>query len=54
MEEVDQFRKLKVYRPVLREVMEQTEGAIMLSTKWVITNKGTWDKPKIKARYVGR
>ena len=51
-DELESFKRLNVYRPVLRDSMVET-GA-MISTKWVITNKGTTAEPKIKARFVGR
>lgn len=57
-EELDRFRKLGVYKKVTRQHMKEqlvTDGnAVLVDTKWVVTNKGTADKPIPKARLVAR
>ena len=50
--ELDTFAQRGVYKIVSRANMEA--GAIKLSAKWVVTNKGTEENPKPKARLVAR
>ena len=53
--EMERIKRMKVYRLVTRESMEQDEeGKKMISIKWVITNKGTEEHPIAKARLVAR
>ena len=52
--ELESFAKHKVYEVVPRSELDQNPEAIMLSTKWVVTNKGSKEKPIAKARLVAR
>ena len=51
--EIQSFKEREVYEVVSRSEAEKP-GAIKLSTKWVITNKGTKSAPVAKARLVAR
>ena len=44
-EEMDRFKRMKVYRVVTRESMEKDQKGTMISIKWVITNKSTEEHP---------
>ena len=52
--ELESFAKHKVYEVVPRSELDKNPGAIMLSTKWVVTNKGSKTQPIAKARLVAR
>ena len=52
--EMERFKRMKVYRVVTRESVERDEEGKMISIKWVITNKGTEEHPIAKARLVAR
>ncbi len=54
MVELNSFAKHKVYSVVDRSVMDSNPDSILLSTKWVITNKGDKKTPVAKARLVAR
>ena len=54
LEELARFKKMQVYQVVPRSQMQQDEEATMVSIKWVVTNKGTEETPKAKARLVAR
>ena len=49
-QEMEKFKRMKVYRVVTRESMERDEEGKMIASKWVITNKGTEEHPIAKAR----
>ena len=53
MEELEFFKKMKVYRKVKRKDA-LAKGSKLTSTKWVDTNKGTTECPNIRCRLVGR
>ena len=48
------FAERGVYGVVDRSEAELNPESVMLSAKWVITNKGTVECPKAKARFVAR
>ena len=52
--ELASFKERGVYQAVPRTSMEQCSNPVMLSTKWVLKNKGTKAKPEAKARLVAR
>ena len=47
------FKNMRVYDKVLRSEQADTGGKI-IGTKWIDTNKGDFDNPKIRSRLVGR
>lgn len=53
-QEIRSFKERKVYDVVDRAEYESNSQAIMLSTKWVIVNKGSKSAPVAKARLVAR
>ena len=53
-EELDRFARMNVYEAVPRKTMERDADAKMVSVRWVVTNKGTRENPKAKARLVAR
>ena len=52
--ELQKFAERGVYEVVDRSEVELNPESVMLSAKWVITNKGTVKYPKPKARLVAR
>ena len=52
--ELQKFAERGVYEVVDRSEVELNPESVMLSAKWVITNKGTVECPKPKARLVAR
>ena len=53
-EEVASFVKRGVYDAVPRSKLEGCEDGVLLTTKWVVTNKGSEKEPVAKARLVAR
>ena len=51
---MERVERMKMYRVVTREFMERDGEVMMISIKWVITNKGTHEHPIAKARLVAR
>ena len=52
--EIDSFTERGVYEVIDRDQMETYDNPIVLSTKWVYTNKGSVHSPVAKARLVAR
>ena len=52
--ELKKIVERRVHKIVDRSEMEATPNMVLLSAKWLITNKGTKEKSKPKARFVVR
>ena len=53
-EELKRFRSMEVYAKVPQSEMERDEGYVHVGTRWVVTNKGSIESPKVKARLVAQ
>ena len=51
--EMGLFKNMAVYDRVLRAGQKETRGKV-IGTKWIDTNKGDIDNPKIRSRFVGK
>ena len=52
MEEMQRFDQMGVYRPVTEEEARADPEGVVLGTRWVTTNKGTEEAPRLKSRLV--
>ena len=48
------FMELQVFDMVPREVLDEVEGATLVGTRWVVVNKGSIQKPHVRARLVAQ
>ena len=52
-EEMERFARMKVYEVVQKHEVDH-ENSVVIGSRWVITNKGTPEKPVAKARLVAQ
>ena len=50
-EEMERFARMKVYEVVQKHEVDH-DNSVVIGSRWVITNKGTPEKPVAKARLV--
>ena len=53
-DELRRFGKMKVYEYINRKEAEQDPEGIFVKTRWVRTDKGTEEEPKVRARLVAQ
>ena len=52
-EEMERFARMKVYEVVQKHEVDH-DNSVVIGSRWVITNKGTPEKPVAKARLVAQ